>query len=47
MLERKGKGTIFSEKSKNAQKYAKIGNFCTNFEKDNLISATMAHVKDL
>ena len=47
MLEREGKGSIFSEKGKNAQIYAKIGNFCTNFEKDNLMSATMTHVKDL
>ena len=47
MLEHEGKGAIFSEKGKNAQKYAKIGNFCTNFEKDTLMSATMAHMKDL
>ena len=47
MLGRVGKGAIFSEKGKNTQKYAKIGNFCTNFEKDSLMSATVAHVKDL
>ena len=47
MLEREGKGPIFSEKGKNVQKYAKIGNFCTSYEKGNLISATIAHVKDL
>ena len=47
MLGRVGKGAIFSEKGKNTQKYAKIGNFCTNFEKDSLMSTTVAHVKDL
>ena len=47
MLEHEAKGAIFSEKDKNVQKYAKIGNFCTNFEKDALMNTTMKHMKGL
>ena len=37
MLKHEGKGATFSEIGKNAQKYAKIGNFCTNFERTTMV----------